>query len=63
MVKTWQKMTQAEKIEDLRKDVKSIFKHLKEIQSVQKSTIARLEGVSSLLSEVAVAIKKLEIPS
>ena len=60
MAKAWQKMTNAEKIEDLKRDAKLISKLLKQVQSEQKNLITRLDGAVSLLSEVAVAIKKLD---
>jgi uncharacterized protein YoxC len=60
MAKTWDKMTDSEKIEDLRKDVKTIFGHLNEIRDAQNDLASRLNGAVSLLSEVADAVKKLE---
>jgi hypothetical protein len=53
-------MTQAERIEDLRNDIKTIFSTLNEIRTEQQNLAFRLNGAVSLVSEVADAVKKLE---
>lgn len=60
MPKTWEQMTQAERIEDLRNDIKTIFSTLNEIRTEQQNLAFRLNGAVSLVSEVADAVKKLE---
>ncbi len=53
MAKTWEQMSQSEKIEDLRRDIKSLMQAF--------STLgADHNRQSNLLSEVAAAVKKLE---
>ncbi|HUZ91526.1 MAG TPA: hypothetical protein VMU78_06465 [Methylocella sp.] len=59
MDKTWEKMTQTEKIEDLRKDVKAIFQHLNDLQASQSNLGHRLDGVFSLASEAAKKVERL----
>lgn len=59
MPKTWEKMTQAEKIEDLRRDVKAIFQHLNDLQASQSKLGHRLDDVFSLASEAAKKVESL----
>jgi len=67
MAKTWGKMTEAEKIEDLRNDVKTIMATVNHwIQQQQQlgvfhhDLMTKHTGTSNLLSEVAATVKKLE---
>jgi hypothetical protein len=59
MAKTWEHMSQEEKIEDLRKDVKAIFEHLNDLKGSQNHIVRRLDGVFSLASEVAKKVERL----
>jgi len=59
MTKKWEEMTQGEKIENLRKDVKAIFDHLKDLSSAQKALSQRLDGAASLANEVAKKVERL----
>jgi hypothetical protein len=53
MAKTWEQMTQAEKIEDLRRDVKAIFEALNELALGQRALGQRLDSAASLALEVS----------
>jgi hypothetical protein len=57
MTKTWEELTEPEKIEDLRKDVKAIFAQLNDIIETQSQLGLRLDKAASLLSEVAMSSK------
>lgn len=52
MTKKWDEMTQEEKIEALRTDVTTIFKHLNELSSRQRELGQRLEQVVNLAREI-----------
>ncbi|MGA3303871.1 MAG: hypothetical protein ABSC72_11365 [Methylovirgula sp.] len=60
MAKTWEQMAPEEKLEDLRKDIKTLFAHFNKMQESQEALAYRLNGAVSLLHEVAEAVKKLE---
>ena len=51
-MKTWEKMTEAEKVEDLRKDVVRIFSALREIAS-------NVGDLRTMVSEVAKKLNSL----
>lgn len=59
MDKKWEEMTQAEKVEDLRKDVKRIFQVLNELHSEQSALSHRVTGAASLASELAKKVERL----
>jgi hypothetical protein len=59
MAKNWDDLTQSEKIEDLRKDVKAIFGHLNELSESQRALNQRLESAVNLASEVAKKVAAL----
>jgi DNA-binding ferritin-like protein len=59
MPRTWEKMTQEEKIEDLRNDVKSIFRHLNDLTQTQHAIAKRLGEIASLANEVAKKVEHL----
>ncbi len=56
MKKTWEKMTETEKTEDLRKDVVRIFSALREIAS-------DVGDVRTMVSEVAKKLDSLSTPT
>ena len=56
MKKTWEKMTEAEKTEDLRKDVVRIFSALREIAS-------DVGDLRTMVSEVAKKLNSLLTPT
>ena len=56
MKKTWEKMTEAEKVEDLRKDVVRIFSALREIAS-------DVGDLRTMVSEVAKKLDSLSTPT
>jgi Ni,Fe-hydrogenase III large subunit len=59
MPKNWEEMTEAEKIEDLRKDVKTIFQHLNSITESQRQITHRLDQIGSLANEVYKKVERL----
>jgi hypothetical protein len=59
MDEKWGDLTQSEKIEDLRKDVKEIFGHLNELSAGQRALNQRLDGAASLASDVAKKVDAL----
>jgi hypothetical protein len=59
MPKTWEQMTQPEKIEDLRRDVKAIFEVLNELASGQRALGQRLDSAASLALEVSKKVDRL----
>ena len=60
MKKQWEELTPAEKIEDLRGDVKRLFGTVTNLNEAISGVSFRLTGAVNLLSEVAAAVKKLE---
>ena len=56
MKKAWEKMTEAEKVEDLRKDVVRIFSALREIAS-------DVGDLRTMVSEVAKNLDSLSTPT
>ena len=52
-------MTSAEKIEDLRKDVKAIFQHINDLSAAQRALGRQLDGAASLASEVSKKVERL----
>ena len=56
MKKAWEKMTEAEKVEDLRKDVVRIFSALREIAS-------DVGDLRTMVSEVAKKLDSLSTPT
>ena len=56
MKKAWEKMTEAKKVEDLRKDVVRIFSALREIAS-------DVDDLRTMVSEVAKKLDSLSTPT
>ena len=61
MAQKWEDLTQSEKIEDLRTDVKSIFQHLNELSAGQRALSQRLDRAASLASEIAKMVDALAL--
>jgi hypothetical protein len=59
MEKKWQEMTQSEKIDALRKDVKAIFHHLNDLSAAQHTMSRRLDSAASLAFEVSKKVDAL----
>ena len=67
MAKNWDDLTQAEKIEDLRRDVVRIFDVLRQFQDVvandervAKSQAARLDQLGQLINGLHTRLEKVE---
>jgi hypothetical protein len=60
MPKKSEELSQSEKIDDLRKDVKTIFTQLNSHHESIRNMTLELETIVSLLKEVSETVKKLE---
>ena len=60
MTKKLEELSQSEKIDELHKDVKSIFSHLHSHDEAIRNMTLELETIVTLLKEVAETVKKLE---
>ena len=60
MAKKLKELSQSEKIDDLRKDVKAIFSHLNSHDEAIRNMTLELETIVNLLKEVAETVKNLE---
>jgi len=60
MAKKLEELSQSDKIDDLRKDVKTIFSHLNSHDEAIRNMTLELETIVNLLKEVAETVKKLE---
>lgn len=60
MAKTWEEMTDPERIQDLRKDMKETMATVNSLAQSLRQLGADHNRVSNLLSEVANAVKELE---
>jgi hypothetical protein len=57
MAKAWDELTQPEKIEDLRNDVKAIFAQLHDLIETQSQLGLRRDNALGLLSDVSMTVK------
>ncbi|MGA2794998.1 MAG: hypothetical protein ABSE69_16005 [Roseiarcus sp.] len=58
--KTQDKLTQAEKIEDLRKEIKAAKAAVKRLGESHHDLMIKQATISNLLSEVSLAVRNLE---
>jgi chromosome segregation ATPase len=59
MTKTWEQMTEAEKIEDLRRDVVRIFRVLNSIDHSLSALAAHLDQAQKTAREASTAVSAL----
>ena len=60
MAKTWDEMTTEEKVEDLRRDVKTIMDAVNSSNEAQRELSKDHRRVSNMLAEVAKAVEEIE---
>ncbi len=60
MAKTWDQMNEAEKIEDLRRDVVRIFRVLNDFDASLRAVVARLDQVTKIANAASDTVSALQ---